>query len=235
MTRKFIMPLIFLLSASISLFAQVEKGSKLLGVSFGSISFTNSDNKTTYSNTPVIYKSTGNSASIYVNPNIAWFLANKIAVGGSVSVGFYTSKSTSSNSGSSSSTENTSKQPSVYLGPFARFYFGGSSKGMPFAQVNLNIGVSGGNSKSVSSTGSSSETKTIPKSDYNAGVTFGYEHFISKYVGLYGSFGLNYGKTKTSYEYRPSSGNGYDYTSEYSRFYIPVNVGLQVHIPRGKK
>lgn len=232
MYRKFLYQLFISMTICSSVFAQVEKGGKLVGVSFGSIGFTNSENKTTYSNTPVIYKSTGNSASVNVNPNIAWFLANKIAVGGSLSVGFYTSKSTSSNTGSTSTTESTNQQPSIYIGPFARFYFGGSSKGMPFAQVNMNIGVSGGMSKSKTSSGSSSETKTIPKSDYNGGVTIGYEHFISKYIGIYGSFGLNYGKTKTMYEYRPSTGTGYDYTSEYSRFYIPVNVGLQVHIQR---
>ncbi|MBK7309173.1 MAG: hypothetical protein IPI88_20605 [Chitinophagaceae bacterium] len=54
---------------------------------------------------------------------------------------------------------------------------------------------------------------------------------------MYASVGFNYGSSKTSYEYRPSTGTGYDYTSTYSRFYIPVNVGLQVHIlgKKGKK
>ena len=61
-------------------------------------------------------------------------------------------------------------------------------------------------------------------------LSFGYEHFFNASVGLYASVGFNYGKSKTSYEYRPSTGSGYDYTSDYSRFYIPVNVGLQVHL-----
>ncbi|HRG91519.1 MAG TPA: hypothetical protein PLZ10_01155, partial [Chitinophagaceae bacterium] len=74
-----------------------------------------------------------------------------------------------------------------------------------------------------------------PKGDWNAGLSFGYEHFVTPNVGLYGSIGFNYGKSKTTYEYRPSTGSGYDYTSEYSRFYIPVNVGLQVHILGKKK
>ena len=107
---------------------------------------------------------------------------------------------------------------------------------MPFAQVNFQIGIYGGKSESKTSTGSSSETTTKPKGDWNTGVSFGYEHFITPNVGFYGSIGFNYGKSKTMYEYRPSTGTGYDYTSEYSRFYIPVNVGLQVHIlGKGKK
>ena len=211
--------------------AQTKKGERLLGVGIGGFSYTNSDSKTSYSNTPTVYKSTGNSFSISLNPNIAWFVQDNLAVGGGVSISFYQSKSKSSNTSSSSTSENTYTQPSVYISPYARYYFGGSEKGMPFAQVNVQYGIYGGKSKSTTSGGSSSETATKPKGDWNAGATFGYEHFVNSHVGLYASIGFNYGKSKTLYEYRPSTGTGYDYTSEYSRFYIPVNVGLQVHLP----
>lgn len=213
-----------------SVFSQVDKGDKLVGVSFGSISYTNSDSKTTYSNTPTVYNSDGNSFSLSINPNVAWFVADRLAVGGGISVSFYNSKSNSSNTSSTTTTESKYNQPSFYIGPLARYYFGGSSKGMPFAQVNFQYGIGGGKSTSSSSSGSSSETKTKPKGDWNAGATFGYEHFVNKNIGLYASVGFNYGSSKTTYEYRPSTGSGYDYTSTYSRFYIPVNVGLQVHI-----
>lgn len=222
--------------ASVSAFAQVKKGDKLVGVSFGSISYTSSDSKTSYSNTPTVYESDGNSFSISVNPNVAWFVNDNLAIGGGVSISFYSSKSTSSNTGSSTTTESKYTQPSFYIGPFARYYFGGSPKGMPFVQANFQYGVYGGKSESKSSGGSSSETKTNPKGDWNAGASFGYEHFITPNVGIYGSIGFNYGSSKTEYEYKPSTGNGYNYTSEYSRFYIPVNVGIQVHIlGKGKK
>jgi hypothetical protein len=153
-----------------------------------------------------------------------------LAVGGGISVSFYSSKSTSSNTSTTNTSENTSTQPAVYFGPYARYYFAGSDKGMPFAQINAQYGVYGGKSKSTTSGGASSETTTKPKGDWNAGLTLGYEHFVTPNIGLYGSVGFNYGSSKTSYEYRPSTGTGYDYTSEYNRFYIPVNVGIQVHI-----
>jgi hypothetical protein len=214
----------------IPVFSQNEKGSMLVGVGFGSLSFTSSDSKTSYSNTPTVYNSDGSSFSISLNPSVAWFIQKNLAVGGSVSVSMYTSNSKSSNTGSTTTSESKYSQPSIYIGPYARYYFGGSNKGMPFAQVNLQYGVYGGNSKSSTSTGSSSETKYKPKGDWNAGVSFGYEHFINKNIGINGSIGFNYGSSKTTYEYRPSTGTGYDYTSEYSRFYIPVNVGIQVHL-----
>lgn len=223
------------LIAVISAQAQNKKGDKLVGVGFGSISYTNSDSKTTYSNTPTVYNSEGNSFSISVFPSVAWFVRDNLAVGGSVSLSFYNSKSTSSNTGSTTTSESKYNQPSVYIGPYARYYFGGSSKGMPFGQVNFQYGIFGGTSESKTSTGSSSETTTKPKGDWNAGVSFGYEHFATPNIGIYGSIGFNYGKSKTTYEYRPSTGSGYDYTNEYSRFYIPVNVGIQVHILGKKK
>lgn len=215
---------------SVAAMAQTKKGDKLVGVGIGSISYTNSDSKTTYSNTPTVYNSDGTSFSISINPNVAWFVQDNLAIGGGVSVSFYSSKSNSSNTSSSTTSESKSTQPSFYIGPLARYYFGGSAKGMPFAQANFQIGIYGGKSESKTSTGASSETTTHPKGDWNAGASFGYEHFITPNVGLYGSIGFNYGSSKTEYEYRPSTSTGYDYTSEYSRFYIPVNVGLQVHI-----
>jgi hypothetical protein len=217
-----------------SAFTQVEKGSKLVGVSIGGFSYTSSDSKTSYSNTPTVYNSDGNSFSISIYPNVAWFIQDGLAIGGSLSISFYNSKSNNSNTSSAATSENKSNQPSFYIGPFARYYFGGSSKGKPFAQVGGQYGIYGGKSESKSSSGSSSETTTKPKGDWNAGALFGYEHFISEYVGIYGSLGFNYGKSKTDYEYKPSTGTSYTYTSEYSRWNVPVNVGLQVHIPSKK-
>ncbi len=218
------------LALTIPLFAQNEKGSRLAGVGFGGFQYTNSDSKTSYSNTPTVYNTDGNSFSISVYPSIAWFIKDNLAVGGSVNFGFYTSDSKSSNTGSSTTTDSKSNQPSVYIGPYARYYFGGSKTGMPFAQVNFQYGIYGGKSKSTSSGGSSSETTTKPKGDWSTGLQFGYEHFVNQHLGFYASVGFYYNKAKTTYKYRPSSGTGYDYTSDYSRFYIPVNIGLQVHL-----
>ncbi len=228
----------FLVAALCSLLvvsAQTEKGSKLIGVGFGSISYTNSNSQTTYSNTPTVYKSEGNSFSISVNPNVAWFVQDRLAIGGGVSMSFYTSTSNSSNSSSTTTSKSTSNQPAFYLSPYARYYFSGSKTGMPFVQLNAQYGISGGKSKSSTSTGSSSETTYKPKYDWNSGLAFGYEQFISKTLGFYVSVGFNYGSSKTTYEYRPSTGTGYDYTSAYKRWYIPVNVGLQAHLPAKKK
>lgn len=222
--------LLSIIAMSINVYAQTKKGDKLLGVSFGSISYTNSNSETSYSNTATIYKSDGNSFSISVNPTVSWFVQDNLAIGGGISLSYYISNSNSSNTGSTTTTDNKYNQPSVYISPQIRYYFGDNDNGMPFAQLNAQYGISGGSSESKTSTGSSSKTTTKPKGDWNAGVSLGYEHFITHNVGFYGMVGFNYGKSKTLYEYRPSTGTGYDYTSKYGRFYIPFNLGLQVHL-----
>lgn len=215
--------------------AQVKKGDLFVGTSLGSASGTSSTSKTSYSNTPTEYKSTGNSFSISVNPYIGWFVKDNLALGSSVSLSYYRSKSESSNTSSTTTSTSTYTQPSYYIGPFARYYMAGSGKGRTFVQVNAQYGLSSGNSKSETSTGASSKTTTKPQGDWNAGVALGYEVFLSSWVGAYGSFGVNYGSSKTKYEYRPSTGTGYDYTSEYTRTYYPLNVGFQLYLPADRK
>lgn len=218
-----------------SLFSQVEKGTKLIGVGFGSFSFTNSNSQTSYSNTPTVYKSDGSSYSISVNPNVGWFVIDNLALGAGVSVSFYGSKSNSSNTSSTNTSTYNSTQPSFYLGPFARYYFKGAEKGRVFTQINGQYGIYGGKSTSKTNYGSASTTTTHPKGDWNVGATAGYEYFINPSIGLFASVGINYGKSKTEYEYKPNPGTGYSYTSEYARFYIPVSVGLQVHLQKKSK
>lgn len=215
--------------------AQVKKGDLLLGTSLGSLSGTSSTSKTTYSNTPTEYKSTGNSFSLSLNPYVGWCVQDDLALGASVSLSYYRSKSESSNTSSTTTSSSTSTQPSFYIGPFARYYMGGSGKGRTFVHVNAQYGFYSGDSKSETSTGASSKTTTKPKYDWNAGVALGYEVFLSSWAGAYGSFGVNYGSSKTTYEYRPSTGTGYDYTSEYTRTYYPLNVGFQLHLPADRK
>jgi hypothetical protein len=219
-----------LLFSSVLTFSQVQKGSMLVGTSIGSIGYNSSDSKTSYSNTTTTYDSKGTSASINVGPSVAWFIQDNLALGGEISLSFYSSSSKSSNSVSTATSKYTSTQPSFYIGPMARYYFGGSDKGKPFAELDLAYQFYGGKSKSSSSSGSSSETLTKPKGDYRVGIAFGYEHFITQNVGIFATIGVSYYKDKTDYEYTPSTGTGYTYTSDYSGFNIPVSLGLQVHI-----
>ncbi len=221
-----------LLAASFSN-AQISKGSKLIGTSFASLSIGGSNSETTYSNTPTVYKSDGNSFSFSINPYMGFFVADGFVIGGQVYASFYSSKSDSSNSSSTTTSESKSTQPSFGVGPFARYYFVKGQKMSPYAELAGGVDFNSGKSKTTSSTGSFSETTTKPYTSFNAGPKFGFEYFISDYVGINVYAGFNYSVSKVTYEYRPSTGTGYDYTNDYKRWYVPVGFGLQIHLPSG--
>ncbi len=233
--KKLAIIIVLSVSGASALFAQVQKGAKLIEVGIGGIYFGGSKSTTTYSNTPTIYNSDGNNYSVSLYPEVAWFIADNLAVGASLSLSYYHSESTSTNTGSTTTTNSKYTSPGVYAGPMVRYYFGSSENGRPFAGVNGSFGMYFGNSKSVSSSGSSSETTYKPKGDWSVSATGGYEVFLTPNIGLYATIGVTYGGSKTDYEYVPSSGTGYTYTSDYNSWSVPVNVGLQVHLtPRAK-
>lgn len=221
--------------SSFMAFSQTSAGQFLVGASLGSGSFTNSKSTTTYSNTPTIYTSDGNSTNFSINPTIGWFPINNFAIGSYLSFSSYKSSSTSSNTSSTTTSKNEYNSPSYYIGPFARFYFGGGNQGKAFAFGSYQWGSSGGTSKSSTSSGSSSETKTIPKANTYTTVGIGYEQFLSNMVGLFFQVSYNMSHSKTLYEYRPSTGTGYDYTSEYNSNYVSLSIGFQVHLNPPKK
>lgn len=216
---------IFALSSVLS---QTKKGDKLVGAGIGSISYSKADNESKYDNLPTIFTGDESAFSVSVNPNVAWFVMDNLAVGGSVMVGFSTDKDNNTTSGNLITIK--SNEISIYIGPLARYYFGGSSKGMPFAQVNFQIGINNYKSTNGANTANYTVTKGKTKEDWNAGLSVGYEHFITKNTGLYGSFGFNYGKKKIVYKSEPVSGGGLVLTDKESKFSIPVNIGLQVHL-----
>ncbi len=224
--------ILFCLLATIvsTLNAQTLKGDWLLGASLGNISYTSSKSSTSYSNTPTVYDSKGNSTSLSIYPTIGYFIRKNHAVGAYLSISQYNSKSNSSNTSSTSTSESKYNQPSFYLGPFWRAYYGSNEKTLPFLQLGAQFGNAGGNSKSSTNTGSSSETTTNPVNDWNVGGMFGFEYFLSKNIGLMMSAGVNYSDSKTKYFYRPSTGTGYDYTSSYKRTYFNFSIGLQIHL-----
>lgn len=214
--------------------AQTEKGSKLVGISLGSFGFANSESSTTYSTSPTTYNYNDKNFTVVLQPNVAWMVTDHLAIGGMLQGRFQTSKSKSSNSSSAQYSTYRNTQPSFYIGPIVRYYMGKASQGKLFTQANALYGVYGSHSEAKSSTGPSSETKTKPNSDWNAGLALGYEYFLNSYIGLYGSLGFVYSKSKSTTTYSPSTGKGYSYISEASTLHIPLQIGFQVHLSKSK-
>lgn len=202
-----------------------------MGANLGGMTYNSQDRKTTYSGSTAVYDTKASYFSLSINPEIAWFVEDGLAVGGKASLGFNHTTSKSSYTSSTSTDTYTANQPSVYIGPYARYYFDSSEKGIPFVQADVQYGIYSGKGKSTSSTGGSSETTAKPKGDWDAGLSLGYEHFVNENAGIYCSLGINYSRSKENYVYTPSIGTGYTDFEDSSMWYLTVSVGFQLHIP----
>jgi hypothetical protein len=208
--------------------AQTEKGNRLIGVSLGGFGYSHSGVHGTNTINTAFTQQDVNSFDISINPDIAWFVKDNLAVGASVNIKLGTDKRkyNSTTPTPQSSTDGINKS-SFYIGPYARYYFAGSKKGQPFAQIAAQYGF-GGSKSDPSQSQLVNKTKTVY--DYKAGIALGYELFFNKTIGLFASIAFNYGKQKTTGQFPNLSGD-VKTIAETTSFNIPVNFGLQIHLP----
>lgn len=211
--------------------AQISKGSYLVGTGLFSGGVSGSKYTTEYSNTPTVYNSNSKNFSFGINPNVGYFVSDGFAVGGQVYLSYYSSTSDSSNSSSTTTSTNDYKSPSISIGPMLRYYFVKNQKWAPYGQADFAYNFYPSKSESTSTSGSSSTTDTKSKSNWNAGVRFGLEYFLSNYVGLQIYTGVSFSNSVYEADYTPSSGTGYSYTSTNKGWSVPLGVGLQIHLP----
>jgi hypothetical protein len=225
---------------SLQVMGQNKKGNWLVGSSFGSIGFSSSEQEYSYSNTPgTVFKSEGNSFSLYINPYMGKYVSDKVVVGAGVTIGPYSSKNESSSTGSSATSESKTTYVYVGIGPFARFYLNNNNpKGAPYIHVNAAINLYPGYKNEYTSSGGTAYTYTYDKySSWNAGVAIGYEHFLNSVIGFYYALGYAYSSYNTTAMLDYTSGSGTDYTTDqdYNSHNINVNVGLAIHLASLKK
>lgn len=228
--KKHFLAICFL--ASIGLYAQVEKGSKLIGANISSFRYSSDK----YTNQVKQVKaqpginiiessSKENDINIALNPNIAWFVIDKLAIGGTV--GFQYNKwnrtETSITNISSSTFKSSRNSFSFSFGPFARYYFGNNLKGLPYIEADIRYGWGG-------------YKYTTGDLDYGnfysirSSLNLGYEYFISEYIGLYGSLGLNYIYQNQTFEPLAENEGGTEKRTS-KTINIPITIGVQIHLP----
>jgi len=161
------------LFATISSFAQTEKGDWLVGGTVG-------------------FRTNKNNSSINISPNAGYFFANNFAAGANVQIDF--------------SKVGDYKTTDLGLGPFARYYFEGSTV-RPFVTTSFNYLY----------TKAKTNLSTSSESGYGWFFGIGAAAFINQNVALESIAGYNYSRY---------GGVGY------SGF--ALNVGFQVYINKGK-
>jgi hypothetical protein len=217
--------------------AQNKKGNWLVGTSIGSTGVSFGESESGLVGGTSVGKSKSNNFNISVYPTLGYYVSDDIIVGSYVTLGYSTSNSDNSSTGSSATSENKSHYAYFGLSPFARFYFGDNkSKGMPFAQVNAGITFYPGYKgeyKPSTGTGYTYEYKKYHPLSF--GAQFGYEHFINPVIGIQYYIGYSYSKYKydTFYDYPSTPDQTYFYES--SSHNINFGVGLQIHLDCDKK
>ncbi|MDN5200864.1 outer membrane beta-barrel protein [Fulvivirgaceae bacterium BMA10] len=158
MKSKYLFLVAWLFIMSHVAFGQTEKGHKLVGGSFniGSLS-----------------TSSGSSDNIFflsIAPNIAFFIADNVAIGGALGIDL-------SDSDNASST-------SISISPMGRYYFGDSEKTKWFGTGTLGF--------------VSSKTETLGFEVTRSGITghlgVGLAYFLNEFVSIEGVFGYRFTK-----------------------------------------
>jgi opacity protein-like surface antigen len=145
--------------------AQTEQGNIIVGSTFGGLNF-GSQKQTS---------SSIKSFNLTLNPLAAWFVADNIAVGAQLNLGYRSEKITSQ----------TTSTTSYGISPLVRYYFVGEGTTQFFGQGKFNFG--GLKQKDLSST-----------SYIGFGLGAGLDHFVSDNVAIEAALGYDYLKPKNA-------------------------------------
>ncbi len=201
-------------------YGQISRGNWVLGTSLGSGSLTSSRDQNQYLSGSTSYSGTSQttastSFSFALNPQIGYFVADHLAIGGILSLEISSSQSNQTSSAGSGIPSDISRSNSYSFtaGPFIRYYFGDPvlSSTLFFIQADARGGTGDGNSTVTSYRTTYISNSTGQGSGgfyWNAAGELGLVHFISKSAGLmvYAGYGytLTQGSqlTTTNYAYK---------------------------------
>jgi hypothetical protein len=188
--RKLILTSIILFVFSIASYGQIEKGNVLLG-STGSMSFSSNEERSYF--------------DVHINPNLGYFVTNKIALIASIPLSFNTHKF------------ETWQSTSIAYGlaPSLRYYFLRKDKSALFASTGF--GLVQYKSKQKSSNPSNVTKKTSINTSTH--ISVGYVYFLSKSIGLEAELGYYRNKRE---DFKAVSN-------------MQLNLGFQIYFGRGAK
>lgn len=165
--------------------AQFSKSTRMVGASFGN-AFFNSGKKEVSAPAPTVgYNSDINSVGLSLVPNYGWFISSSTVVGARVSVGYKYDKVIDAIN-NVAFRKDIQKTFSGMIGGFARTYFKESGF-MPFAQVNVDAGISNATTDGFFYTTTYKETYSGKSSgDFTAdgGLSLGVTKMLNDHVGL---------------------------------------------------
>jgi len=120
--------------------AQFKKGDRMVGTSVANVFYNSGNADVTFPST-IGYKIKSSSYGVRIEPTMAWFISENIAVGGLLNINPSGQKETVEDRGTTFQ-KDQSNNFNIGLGAFARYYFSNGNSYMPFGQFGFNLGIS---------------------------------------------------------------------------------------------
>lgn len=233
----------------LNLTAQFNKGDRMVGASIGSFIY-NSGNSDISVDQIGNSKSISKSYNFNISPSMGWFISEKTAVGGSLTINPQGTKTTYEQNNTTFQSDK-SNSFNIGLGGFVRHYFGNDGKMLPFGQFGFNLGINSLKTEGFFYGGSGT---TAYKSSYegsasggffaNTSLQGGFTRMVGENAGLDFTLGYIYAYNKNTFDKTTLRDNGNDGTIEetlknetttkYSNHGFFLNLGFQVFLRKKK-
>lgn len=208
--------LLLLIGAALALpaQAQTERGSKLLGLSVGNLTYRSTPNINLGGSSDDNYRSF--SAAVY--PSVGWFVVDRLALGAGLPLGY--SRTRTNYTATTGPVTFTSRTWTYGLAPFARYYFLDASKHKLFGQLGGEV-LRDANRNETRETGNTPRVNHYGQTSTSWLAGVGYNYFLTSNAAL--EVAANYVRnTDQNYLGGPARGS------------LNVRLGLSVFLPSGQ-
>ena len=244
MIRAVLLSLVLCFMFSKNCDAQFTRGQRIVGASIFTASLNSGESDYSFPAPTAGYHSKTNSAGFNLAPSIAWFITEALAVGGRLNAG-YRHERASDDDYTVTFRKRTTNDFTGTLGFFARNYFGKAGGFIPFAQVNVDGGISNEKIEGFNYTTTYKETYTGKSSGdftFTASLSVGVTRMISEQIGLDLFAGYAYTHQKNKFKTTSLRDVGFDGTTDetvisepetkFSNHGLQLGVGLQIFLAR---
>lgn len=211
--------------------AQNKKGNWILGASVGSAGFTKSNSTSQRIGTVGNSESENKYINIALTPYAGYYFTDKIVAGAVINLSFSNNRSESHSVNSPNVGSGKTSSLLFGVGPFGRFYFGElSNKGMPFTEVSMQLSFIPAYKGESFKDGNLYYTVNYDSYLFkSAGAKIGYEHFLTRDLGLQYTLGVSYSRYNYTFKYDYVTGTDSEYEETYKSFGLAAGLGLVIH------
>ena len=226
--------------------AQIKKGTRMVGVTAGTVVYNSGSSDVSFAGTTAGYSTKVSSWGVNIVPSIGYFINERMAIGFNLNINPSGSK-TSFQYGTTTFQQDKVNGFIIGAGGFIRNYFKSGSTWLPFGQFGLNAGTTTQKTSGFfyggSGPGAYKDTYTGKSSSgffANASFTLGLTRLLSAHTGFDVSAGYMYSYNKYTYKTTRLRDDAVDGTidqtsvnnpsTNYTNHGLTLNIGFQIFL-----